>query len=895
MVKTFDRYVFKEVAVPFGIGLVVYTFILLIHQILTLSNLFVSKGAGLETIFKILIYLMPEFLSFTIPMSTLMGVLAGISRMSSDSEITAFKTMGISNLRLYRPVFIFTLLMWIISSFMIMFITPKSNYELKKIQADIGLSQVLKTIKPKTFYTNFPGYVIYFEDIDRNTDEWKNVFLYFRDGGQKDKVVLAKRGTIVQNTENPSEIEPKTDLIKQKDAFFSLKNATIYSFNRENPEKDNSIVSYAYFNKHISNRNQGFKLNKNASDLTLPDLVKKIDELEKNNNIENNSSFENTRFINHKKAYHNKFALPLACIAFGILGLALGVSTNKGGKISGFIISLAIIFVYHAIMIVGQNMIDKKLVSVVVGIWTPVVFLFLIGIILFILSLKEKKLNIDKLFSFIERIKTRFISEKKIFFVLKIKKLQIRFINILDIYIIKKLLITFVFIFLSIIIIFYMVTILELSDDAVENGISMFEVLQYATYTMIEILSQILPMTILITVLLTFSIMSKNNEIVAVQVSGISLYRLVLPAIAFGIILSTMAFLIQEYIAPDANKRALVLYNKIYKRNRKVSHEFQRNWIINNKGQFFFYQVYNKKTNLFHNFGTLDVDENFKLKRRVYAKYAKWTGEKQITLQDGFEKHFSENKPLSYSKFGPFIINTYLGKDKFLSKKRKLKNIFSAFPEFNRYKVELPGNRFVFFDQYDKNRNNFSNFSIALYNDEYKVEKIINSENAKWLNKTQIELPDADITIYAKNIKPVTNLVLPSLNINIENGEDFFKKKITSSDYMNISDLKKYITYLKKDNSDTVRYEAKLYYKYAFPISSLIMVLLAIPFSFLMGNKGAVYGIGLAVGFSIIYWSAFGISSALGSATILSPFISAFAPILIFSSISLYAFLNLKT
>ncbi len=885
--KRFDKYVFKEIAIPFGIGLSVYTFSLLINQILRLSSLFVSKGAGFDTIVKFLIYLLPDFLAFTIPMSTLMGVLAGVSRMSTDSEITAFKTMGISNLRLYRPVLVFSFLMWFISSALIMFVAPESNYKLRKLRADIGISQAIKSIKPKTFYSDFPGYVIYFEDVDRSTDEWLNVFIYFREGGINDKVILAKRGTIVQELKKGD--KQKDNYVKRKDAFFSLKDAFIFSFNRENPEKNNSIVFYSYFNKYISNNNRAYKINKGSTQLSLLQLYEKI------NILSNDKKNINTlNLISHRIELHNKFVLPLACIAFGILGLALGVSTSKGGKISGFIISLAIIFVYYSITVIGRNMITKKQISVVLGMWSPVIFLFVIGIILFVLSLKEKKLKINKIFDLVEKIKNKILAKKKVLFTLKIKKPNIRLFNILDMYIIKKLFLIFSFIFISIIIIFFVINIIELADDAIENGVAFSVVLNYVIYSMPEILNYIFPISILTTVLLVFSIMSKKNEIIAVQVSGISLYRIVLPAIIFGIIISFVSFFVQEYIAPNSNKKALVLFNKIHKRNKKISNELQRNWIANHK-QFVFYQGYNKKTNIFNNFGVLELDKDFKLKRRIYAKYAKWHSKTTLNLINGFEKNFNNNKPVSYNNFGPYIINTHIYKDDFILKSSKLKTFVSKLFVLNRYITPLPGYRFVFYESFNKENNTFKNISIALYDGRYQIEKVINSKYATWLNKSEIALDDAVITIYTKNSSPISKKVSPPIGINIPDGKEMFKKKIISSDYMNIKGLKTYIGYLRRTNSDTVRYEAKLYYKYAFPLSSLIMVLLAIPFAFLMGNKGAVYGIGFAVGFSMIYWSAFGIFSALGSAAIMSPFISAFAPILIFSTVSLYFFSNLKT
>ena len=61
--------------------------------------------------------------------------------------------------------------------------------------------------------------------------------------------------------------------------------------------------------------------------------------------------------------FHKKFALPFACLALGFLGMSLGISTKKGGKTSGFVISLGIIFIYYVMMTAGRNMILKGIIS----------------------------------------------------------------------------------------------------------------------------------------------------------------------------------------------------------------------------------------------------------------------------------------------------------------------------------------------------------------------------------------------------------------------------------------------------------------------------------------------------------------------------------------------------
>jgi len=112
---------------------------------------------------------------------------------------------------------------------------------------------------------------------------------------------------------------------------------------------------------------------------------------------------------------------------------------------------------------------------------------------------------------------------------------------------------------------------------------------------------------------------------------------------------------------------------------------------------------------------------------------------------------------------------------------------------------------------------------------------------------------------------------------------------------MNSAQLREYIRYLEQKRSDPLRYRAQLYNNYAFPFSSLVMVFIAIPFSFLMGNRGALFGIGIAVGVSMIYWGALGIFSSVGSTGLLSPLLAAFAPLVVFSLISGILFFKIRT
>ena len=113
----------------------------------------------------------------------------------------------------------------------------------------------------------------------------------------------------------------------------------------------------------------------------------------------------------------------------------------------------------------------------------------------------------------------------------------------------------FSLVFSSLLLVFYIVNILELIDNVIENKVPFFYLLKYDFYATPEIVTIILPVSILTAVLLTFSLMSKNNEVIAVQVSGISLLRLALPAVFLGLFLSLAVFFIQENVLPEANRQ----------------------------------------------------------------------------------------------------------------------------------------------------------------------------------------------------------------------------------------------------------------------------------------------------------------------------------------------------
>ncbi|MBN2398817.1 MAG: LptF/LptG family permease [Candidatus Aminicenantes bacterium] len=757
MNKDFDRYILKEIASPFAIGLLVYTFTLLTNQVLILSKTLIAKGVTTGTVFKILFYLLPDMLSFTIPMATLMGVLAGMSRLSSDSEIVAFRTMGINNRRILKPVMLFSLSTWLVSSWLLMFLAPETNYRFSKLYTEVVLSQTISGIKPGIIYQDIPFLNLYFRDLDRH-GEWRDVFLYSQKNPEEDTLIFAKRGKFIKKQ-------------SQKENYIVLFDGVVHSFKKQDPGKY-ALTFFTQKTEKINNM-VTIRQSRRSTQLVFSELWRKLR--------------ENPGDVLLNLEFHKKFALPFACLALGFLGLSLGISTKKGGKTSGFVISLGIIFIYYVMMTAGRNMILKKIVSPFWGSWAPTIFLVLIGVLLYRFAAREKEINWEKIFAFrnlrMGRSGVSHFKKANLKLAAFINRLPLR---ILDRYVLRRMLAIFTLTFSSLLLVFYIINVLELIDNIIENKVPFSFILKYNLYVTPEIITIILPISILTAVLLTFSLMSKNNEVIAVQVSGISLLRLALPAVFLGLFFSLAAYVIQENILPEANKKSSQVLDVIHKRKSFTDFEFARNWLLGKDHRVYFFNFYDKTKKRFSNFNVLDLNRDFSLRRRVSARSASWQGENELLLVNGFEREFLENFPKYYAPFAE--------------------------------------------------------------------KKLLVREN-----------------------------------------RGFFTQRKKFSTAMNSRELKKYIEFLKKSRSDPQRFQAQLYYNYAFPFSSLVMVFIAIPFSFLMGNRGALFGIGIAVGISMIYWGTLGIFSSMGTMAVLTPLFSAFAPLILFSLISFILFLFIRT
>ena len=635
MLRILDRYVLREIGPSLVIGLGVFTFVILLNEILRLAELLFSGGA--RDAVEVILNLLPSVLCITIPMGFLLGILIALGRLAADSEITAMRASGISLYRLLRPVGVAAVLTWLISSYMIIEVMPDSNQRVRQALFRVMTSRAGTEVRPRVFYDKLvPNIIFFVQDIPSNSDIWKNVFLADLSIPESPRVTMAREGKLVINQEDET-------------ASFYLRNAEIHQVSYGDPDDYQRQISAEVL---LPLPSQTFFP---PNDLDIPRGAREltIDRLY--------NEYINTKQPVYLTEIHKKFSIPFACFVFGVLGLALGIKNRKDGRSSGFVISIAVIFVYWIFIDVGENMARNARLSPMLGMWSPNIVLGLTGLYLLVRNAREQGSGPDfsRLWHSLARRFSRRHTKQQLArgkdsrptIVLQIPRLNIRFPNTLDRYVSVEFTRFFFLILSALTVVFLLGIVIEILPSVFTNRIQGKVVFEYVVMYLPEILFLMLPLATLMATLVNFAILTKTSEITAIKAGGISLYRLSVPVIIAGLLASCVCFGLQEYLRPNANRRVAELRDEILRRPPQTYNVLDRRWMMGQDKQIYHYAYFDPRR---HKFSGLALyrfaPENFGMNERFYAEEAQWQPAKQSwKLTKGWRRHFDGEK--KYERF----------------------------------------------------------------------------------------------------------------------------------------------------------------------------------------------------------------------------------------------------
>jgi lipopolysaccharide export system permease protein len=381
------RYFIKEIAVPTGLGLLIFTFVLLMGRILKLVEMVINKGVPFSETAKLFAYLLPAFLVITLPLALLLGILLGFGRLSTDSEIVALKSSGVSLYGMMKPVIALALLVCVATGVLTLFLEPAGNSAFRNQVFQIAMNRASVGIQPRVFNEEFDGLVLYANELDERRGVMEGVFISDERVGSTPSVILAQRGRVISQRE----IQTLT---------MRLENGTIH---RQPTGEGQSTYQIIAFDTYDVNLNMGQQLpsagNRRIKDSELTNAQILEGRQKASSPAERNS---------YTVELHKRFILPLAPLVFALLGVPLGIQSHRSGRGGGFTLALVIFLVYYLLLSLAETLAIEGGLSPVPTLWLPT-FLFMAGgaYLLHLAALERRLAWLDRLLGIPLRMKRR--------------------------------------------------------------------------------------------------------------------------------------------------------------------------------------------------------------------------------------------------------------------------------------------------------------------------------------------------------------------------------------------------------------------------------------------------------------------------------------------------------
>ena len=783
--RILTRYILGEILSLTLIGCALFTFILFMPQLPHILEVVVRNSSTWVDVAEVFLFTLPNLFKFTIPMAVLWGVLLGLSRLAADSEIIAMRASGLGIGYFVRVASIVAVTGTLLGLGNALYLAPRANQAIIEMQQALETSQASYEIEPRVFYENFKNFVLYVQDVRAGAGaaNWRQVFMADVSDAENPVITTAASATVVND--NSQEL-----IMRLRDG---LRDETV----ADEPGQSN-ISTFTTMDMPLSLNPQSDvhlgRVDTKLYAMPMSVLFKRIHELEGKPD---------------QKSYliemHNRFALPVACLVLMLLGVPLGVNSRRGGKSAGFVFTILLVFVYYFLSSTGIQLGHQSRLPAFIAVWAAN-FLFAAAGIFLLWQMATGGRILSAVAAWASRLPQFKIPAKTNGFQLAgfLDKFQPRaqrakprgvFPRILDEYILREFVAMFALVLTGFVLLMIVFTFFDLVGDILRNHIALSIVGEYLLNLTPSMLYLIAPLAVLIAALVTFGVMNRNSEIIAIKATGISLYRLIIPIVAVSMALAVALFLFDQYYLPQANRRQEALRNVIKGRPTQTYLNPRQKWMMGQKplpgepGRIYYYEFFDPDRSEFANLSVFEFDPaTFQLTRRIFAKRVVWNADA-----------------------GAWIFESGWARD------------------------------------------------------------------VEGANVT-------DYRIFLKTSFPEVHAT-----------PDYFKKEAVPSDEMNFGQLDRYIRDLQQSGFDTKRLSVALWHKLSYPLITVVMAVLAIPFALSMGRRGSITGVAVAIGVALAYMVIDNLFGAMGNVNYLPAAMAAWSADVLFGLAGGYLLLRTPT
>ena len=361
MFYTRYRYIVKELLTPFVMCVVIFTFILIMFQLLKFTEFLVVNGVSFWSVFMLVYYLIVAFLPITVPVSFLFSVLLVFSRLSSDNEILAFKASGISIYKLMVPVFSVSLLAGLVTFYVSFYGGPWGNRNFENSLHKIGTSKATIQIKEGFFNEGFlKDFVLYAGVVLPDDNVMEKVFVYDERDKDNPVVVNAKRSQLkIDSTTR------RTELFLY-DGFITFLKTSGDKYRRAKFERYDLVL---FEGTIVGDRKP------NLPSMTFSEIKHNIIKTKREGNkLDYNKSLVEA---------NRRLAIPFACLIFGFLGVMFGNTNSRNMQTGASFLSFTVMVMYWLIYITATSLGSKGSINPVLSAWLANIFFAFFGAYLF--------------------------------------------------------------------------------------------------------------------------------------------------------------------------------------------------------------------------------------------------------------------------------------------------------------------------------------------------------------------------------------------------------------------------------------------------------------------------------------------------------------------------------
>ncbi|MDW7711396.1 MAG: LPS export ABC transporter permease LptF [Deferrisomatales bacterium] len=361
--RILNRYILTECLPTLGLSLVVFTFVLLMHRLIKLSDLVIAKGVPLGQVLGLLALALPALVPLLLPVSLLLAVLLAMGRLSGDSEIVAMRACGVGLRENLLPVMALSVAVCAGTGAVSLWLQPAAARSLQAALYDAVRNRISVTTEAGVFTEIASGVTVYAEGMDEETGRLENLFLHLERPQTEGLWVLARVGRL-----------------RDEGGALGLELEDGEMHQGSGPDRPYHRLRFDRYRLRIP----------------LPGAAWSPDEGEAPTAELLALAYGPEPSRRARLELHQRLALPASCLVFGLLGATLGLHHSRAGRSRGVSLCLGVLLVYYAVFTAGRTLGRGGVLPPELAMWLPNLLLGTLAVYAYLRKSREAPLPLEE-------------------------------------------------------------------------------------------------------------------------------------------------------------------------------------------------------------------------------------------------------------------------------------------------------------------------------------------------------------------------------------------------------------------------------------------------------------------------------------------------------------------